>query len=497
MHEIGSPGASYCGVIPMNEAKGAASLTDAGFRRLFEGSGDFIVRPILVGGRRLFLYAIDGLTSGGDISDYVLKPLMGLPEASMAELYRRALYEVVYNCVTQSCEDLDGAARKLVNGFCVVLFPGEGALAFEAKTPEKRSPSAPEVENTIKGAKDAFTETVRTNTSLLRRHLRSPDLQLKETTVGRRSLTNVTIASIRGLTNPALVTQVEQRLQGIDIDGMLSPASVEEYLSGSRATAFPLLQFTERTDKFAQGLLAGRVGVLVDGLPLGYLMPVGIGDLMKTPEDLGTDYLSASCARVLRYLALLISLFLPALFIAMATFYPEMIPNPLLTAIIDSKKSVPFPTVFEVLGLLISFELLQEAGLSMPKSIGQTLSIIGGLVVGTAAVEARLISPSALIVVATAGICGYAIPGREFSEAIRLWRFVIAVCASAAGLFGVTAAFFVLLIRLASLESFGHSYLAPFDDLRGADAILRPRLKNMPFRNRRLEPLDERNQGET
>ena len=172
-----------------------------------------------------------------------------------------------------------------------------------------------------------------------------------------------------------------------------------------------------------------------------------------------------------------------------------MIPNPLLTAIIDSKQSVPFPSVFEVLGLLIAFELLQEAGLSMPKSIGQTLSIIGGLVVGTAAVEAKLISPSSLIVVATAGICGYAIPGREFSEAIRLWRFVLALCASAAGLFGMTAGFLVLLIRLAGLQSFGVSYLAPFAYVQGADSIIRPRLKKTIWRNRRLRPLDERNQG--
>ncbi len=472
------------------------ALTDENIRGLFEGAGDFIARPILVSGQLLTVYAIDGLTSGGDISDFVLKPLMNLTEESMQALYDAALYQRVYNSVADPCADLDTAAKKLVNGFCVVLFPGVGALAFEDKTSEKRSPSPPEVENTVKGPKDAFTETVRTNTSLLRRHLRTPALRLHEMVVGQRSLTNVSVVSIEGLTNPELVDRVKARFSQIDIDGMISPASVEEYLSGSRATAFPLLQYTERTDKFAQGLLDGRVGVLIDGLPLGYLMPVCLGDLMKTPEDRGTDYLSASCIRVVRYLALLVSLFLPALFIAMATFYPEMIPNPLLSAIIESKQEVPFPTVFEVLGLLIAFEILQEAGLSLPQSIGQTISIIGGLVVGTAAVEAKLISPAALIVVATAGICGYTMPGREFSDAIRLWRFILAICASCAGLFGMTAAFFLLLIRLAGLESFGQNYLAPFAYGEGVDAIVRPRLKNMPWRNPRLHPLDKRNQGE-
>lgn len=473
-----------------------SDLTDEAIRGIFSGAGDFIARPIRVSGQLLTLYAIDGLTSGGDISDFVLKPLMTLTEPTMQELYHAALYNKVYNSVADPCPDLDTAAKKLVNGFCVVLFPGVGALAFEDKTPEKRSPSAPEVENTVKGAKDAFTETVRTNTSLLRRHLRTPALRLYETVVGQRSLTNVSIVSIEGLTDPALVERVKARFDSIDIDGMISPASVEEYLTGSRPTAFPLLQYTERTDKFAQGLLDGRVGVLIDGLPLGYLMPVCLGDLMKTPEDRGTDYLSASCIRVVRYLALLVSLFLPALFIAMASFYPEMIPNPLLTAVIESKQNVPFPTVFEVLGLLVAFEVLQEAGLSLPQSIGQTISIIGGLVVGTAAVEAKLISPAALIVVAAAGICGYTMPGREFSDAVRLWRFVLAVAASCAGLFGMTAAFFLLMVHLSGLESFGQNYLAPFAYAEGLHDIVRPRLKHQLWRNPRLHPLDRRNQGE-
>ena len=454
-------------------------ITDAAIRARFAGAGDFIARRIQAGGQWLTVYAIDGLTSGGDISHYVLKPLMALEPQSMGSLYETALYSAVYNAVTVACAGAEDCAEKLISGFCVVLFPGVGALAFEVKTNEKRSPAPPEVENTVKGPKDAFTETLRTNTALLRRHLRTSALRLRESTVGSRSGTRVAVASVEGLTDPALVARVCARLDSIRTDALLSPASVEEYLTGSRPTAFPLAQYTERADKLAQGLLEGRVGVLADGLPLGYLLPVCIADFMQTPEDRSTDYLSASFLRVLRYAALLVSLFLPALFIAMTGFDPEMIPLPLLDAIIESKQSVPFPTVFEVLGLLLAFEILQEAGLSMPRSIGQTLSIIGGLVVGTAAVEARLISPSALIVVAAAGICGYTLPGREFSDALRLWRLILAVSASLSGLFGLSAAFLLLLIRLAGLESFGRSYLAPFAYVRGADKLVRPRLKHL------------------
>lgn len=473
----------------------AGALTDENIRAVFDGAGDFNRRELHIGEIIIYVYAIDGLTSGGDISEFVVKPLMQDSAAeSAAALYDRALHSTVYNSVAEPCKNLDDAANKLVNGFAVALFPGAGAIAFEDKTGEKRSPSAPEVENTVKGPKDAFTETVRTNTSLLRRHLRTPALRLYETKVGRRSLTNVSVVYIDGLTDPALVEKMKARLDTIDIDGLITPAAVEEYVTGSRPTAFPLLQYTERTDRFAQGLLDGRVGLLVDGLPQGYLAPVDLGYLMTSAEDEGMDYLSASFLRVLRYLAMLAGLFLPALYVAMAAFHPEMLPTQLLEAVIESKQSVPFPTILEVLGLLVAFELLQEASVSLPQSVGQSLSIIGGLVVGTAAVEAKLISPAALIVVAAAGICGFALPGRGLAAALRLWRLVLAVLASLAGLYGMTLGALALLVHLSGLESLGQPYLAPFSAVSGKNSLLRRRLIRNKFRDSALHPQDLRRQ---
>lgn len=469
-------------------------VTDENIRAIFAGAGDFYARQLCCGDVTLYVYMIDGLVSGGDASEYILKPIsQDLRGDSPKALYEAALAGEIYNSVADPCEDLDTVARKLVNGFGVVLFPGAGALAFEIKTGEKRSPGPPEVEATVKGPKDAFTETVRTNTSLLRRHLRTPDLRLYETVVGRRSLTNVTVAYIEGLTDPEIVERMKARLDEIDIDGFLSPAAVEEYVTGSRKTAFPLLQYTERTDKFAQGLLAGRVGLLVDGLPLGYLAPADLGYLMTSPEDRGTDYLSASFLRILRYLALGLTLLLPGLYGAMAAFHQEMIPLPLLRAIIESKENVPFPTAVEVLGLLISFELLQEAGIHLPQPIGQTVSIIGGIVVGTAAVEAKLVSPAALIVVAAAGICGFALPNRDFSEAVRLWRLALALMGSLWGLFGMTLGFLTMLVHLSELRCLGVPYLAPLEDLRRRN-LTRGRLATGKERDPRLRPRDTRNQ---
>ena len=214
------------------------AMTDEAIRSIFQGAGDFIARELMCSGLRLYAYMIDGLVSGSDASEYIVRPISeNLQGQTMEELYDQALGGRVYNSVADPCQDLDTVAKKLVNGFCVVLFPGAGAIAFEVKTGEKRGLSAPEVENTVKGPKDAFTETVRTNTSLIRRHMRTPELRLYETLVGRRSLTNVTVAYIEGLTDPRLVEEMKKRLDSIDIDGFLSPAAVEEYVTGSRPTA--------------------------------------------------------------------------------------------------------------------------------------------------------------------------------------------------------------------------------------------------------------------
>ena len=281
-------------------------MTDRAIRELFADASDFIVRELNCCGWTIYAYAVDGLVSGGDMSEYIIKPIaQDLRGETMEQLYRQALAGGIYNSVAADCPDLQTVASKLVNGFCVVLFPGAGAIAYEIKTGVSRGPSAPEVENTVKGPKDAFVETIRINTSLLRRHLRTPDLRLRAMTIGRRSLTNVAVIWIEGLTNPELVERMVKRLESIDVDALLSPSSVEEYVTGSRVTAFPLLQYTERPDRFSKGLLDGRVGLMVDGLPLAYLAPANLGYLMESPEDRSRDFITASCIRVLRYAALL------------------------------------------------------------------------------------------------------------------------------------------------------------------------------------------------
>jgi len=488
---------------PRQDPRIPGALTLEQVRNVFEGCTDFNEREVLVGGdpgKSAVMLSIDGMVRNERVNDYILRPMFYNPyfeemplDKAIEWMQKGALYNLSVNLRTT----MDQVVFDLIGGNVVFAFPGKmEMLSCAVPTEEKRSVSASENEPVLKGARDSFVESIRTNTSLVRRRIRTPALKIKEQIVGRQTLTPVDILYIDGITNPDLVKEAEHRIKEIDIDALLNTANIEEYMSDTVKTPFPLIGYTERPDRFCSGLVEGRVGILADGLSLGFLLPETVGQFFKSNEDRTKNWAVASFLRVLRYFCMIIALLLPAFYVAAVNFHPEMLPASLAWSIVEAKIDVPFSTVFEVLILLLSFEIVQEAGLRLPPAIGTTVSILGGLVVGTAAVEAKIVSPAVLITVAVAGIAGYTLPSQEVFSALRLWRFALVIAASIAGLFGVIAATAVLIYHVAALESFGVPFLTPFAAVGGdqIDGVLRRPLAWVKFRERALKTQNRRNQ---
>ena len=490
---------------PRREPRFPGELTLQAVEKIFSDCSDFAKRPALVGGvpgRRVTLCYINGMVRGERINDYILRPLAQserLARAEGAEAFRLLEEGALYNLYVQRRTTLDQAAVDLTMGWCLLFFPGErDVLSFFVGTEEKRSVGEPENEPALKGARDSFVESVLTNTSLVRRRLRAPELKVRQHIVGRQSLTPAMVVYLDGIADPEVVRRMEEKLDAIDIDGVEAAGNLEEYLAPSARTAFPLLPYTQRPDRFCQGLLEGRVGLLCDGLPLGWLAPGTVDQFFKTGQDRAYHWLAASALSLIRYFCALLTLLVPGLYIALVTFHPEAIPVKLALSIVAAKQEVPFSTIFEVLIMLLAFEVIQEAGLRLPGPIGATVSILGGLVVGNAAVEAHIVSPAVLIAVAIAGVAGYTQPSQDFGNALRLWRFLLAILASLAGVFGLAAGCAGLIYHLASLESFGVPYLAPFTTgarvTRGHPSLFRLPLGAMKWRDGAGNTRNRRNQ---
>lgn len=480
---------------PRKEPRLTQPLTVEGLQEVFRDCVDFKTRAVCVGddpARRVTLCYLEGVVRNERVSDYILRPMAQnrtLAQVAPERMFALMRDGALYNLTAAERTATDQAAADLIGGFCLVFFPGRReVLSFFVGTEEKRAVGQPENEPSVKGARDSFVETVRTNTAMIRRRLRAPELRIAEHIVGRQTLTPVDVLWLDGIADPDTVAQVQERIANMDIDGIQTTGNLEEYIVDRLDTPFPLVVSTQRPDWFCGGLLEGRVGVLCEGQPMGWLLPGTFGQFFQTSQDKTENWMMATALRSLRWLCMFVTLLLPALYVAVVTFQPEMIPAKLALSIAAAKREVPFSTVFEVLIMLISFEVLQEAGLRLPGPIGQTVSILGGLVVGSAAVEARIVSPAVLIAVAMAGIAGYTMPNQDFGGALRLWRFALTVLASVAGLFGLVLGGAALIYHLAGLESFGQPYLSP------RARALRGPLPLEKWREAVRAPLNRRNQ---
>lgn len=471
-------------------------LTAENIKDLLGANSDIKFREILINeGKNISvnLIYVDGLINGDYISNYILKPLLQEPEfrqaGSLNEVVRHIENGKLYFINQKKVADISEAVYGLVSGAALLIFgSGKTAFSIEAKGFEKRAISEPTAENVIKGAKDGFIEELRTNTAICRRKLKSHNLTINETKVGKQSQTRVAIVYMNNIANKTIVEEVKKRLDSIEIDRLLTAGYIEEFIVDEKNTAFPQIAYTERPDKFCENIVSGRVGILIDGLPISYIIPATLLQFIQAPEDYAQNYMVSSVIRALRFTAMILTLVLPAFYVAITSFHHEMIPAKLAVSIASSKEGVPFPMFVEVILMLAAFEVLIEAGLRLPRSIGQAVSIVGALVVGQSAVEAKLLSPATVVVIAITAIASFTMPNQDFSNALRLWRFVFVICSSIIGIFGLSYGIIFLIYHLSRLESFGVPYLSPV--VAGEDKQLQDTIFRFPLSTHKKRPIE-------
>lgn len=418
---------------------------------------------------------VDGMTDKALLNNSITKPLMLESRRDGFNTAGKNLLELVKNFAVTVSEVRDaGVMEDVVNGILygdvVLLIDGQDtALVMGLKGWDARNVAEPESEILVRGPREGFTETLRTNTSMIRRRLRSPNLIFEDFNIGRITYTGVTIAYIRGIVSPDMVVEVKRRLQRIDIGGVLESGYLEELIEDDPYSPFPQILHTERPDRVAAALLEGRVAILTDGTPFVLIVPAEFVSLMQSPEDYYERYVLGTAVRWLRFIAFAISLLLPSLYIAITTYHQEMIPTRLLISIAAAREGVPFPALVEALVMVFTFEALREAGIRLPRAVGQAVSIVGALVIGQAAVQAGVVSPLMVIVVAITGIASFMNPAFNVGVTMRLLAFPMMLLAGTLGLFGVMVGLLAILIHLAGLRSFGVPYLASLAPLHPGD----------------------------
>jgi spore germination protein KA len=474
------------------------------FRQRFADSADAVFGNITVGGIRVDVLFIDGLISAKTVSDYVLKPIVQEPPLHDAkdekQLIDAILAGVTYHGQRKRCDTMTDAMSELLSGSALLVFEkSKAAVAFDSKGFDKRGITEPTNENVLKGSKESFIEVLRINTALIRRRMQTSALKISQMKLGRRTNTNVAVVYLEGIANVNTVNLVKQKLQSLDIDGIVSAGQIESVLIENTRTIFPQTLYTERPDKFCGNILEGRVGIIIDGMPIAYIVPIDLNSFIQAPEDYALNSLVSTLFRIMRYLCVFVSLVIPAFYVSITTFHQEMIPTKLAVSIISSKQGVPFPTYMEVLMMLLAFEVLLEAGLRLPRAVGQAVSIVGALVVGQAAIAANILSPGVVIIIAAAGITGFVVPSQDLSNAVRVCRIGLVLLSTIAGLFTTTLGLIFILYHMCALESLGTPYLSPFASNDGKqmfnDTIVRKSWVKMKDRPVNVSPQNAKRES--
>ncbi|RID82528.1 spore germination protein [Peribacillus asahii] len=440
------------------------SANECFLRDIFQQCSDVVFRVVPINNKTklLFVY-IDGLCDTKSLDEMMLNPVRTSEKKCEVFIFEEFVANQL-RAVAQikSTKNVNELINGILTANVAVLVEGETtALLADLKGFEKRSIEEPSSETVIRGPRDGFTETLRVNTSLIRKRIRSPRLKIESFTIGKLSKTDVAVVYIEKIASDSVIEEVRKRLESIEIDGVIETGYIEEFVEDFPFSPFPQIQNTERPDIVCGSLLEGKVSIFVDNTPFVLIVPMTFWSGLQAAEDYYERFIYVTFIRWIRYILFNISLLLPSIYVAVTTFHPQLIPTNLLISIASAREDVPFPLLFEAFMMELMFEALREAGIRLPKSIGSAVSIVGALVIGEAAVEAGIISAPMVIVVAATGIASFAVPRYNFGTAYRLLRFPILILAGLFGLYGVILGIVAILIHLVHLQSFGVPYLSP------------------------------------
>ena len=426
-------------------------------------SSYIVYREKYINNTKIDIIYNETLTDQDKMSDFIYRSLDHIEKIYQE---KELLYDVIKNNISnikiKEINNYQDICKYLNNGFVILLIEDDYSLALEVKKNLTRSIEKPMTETTIRGALDAFTENIETNVGLIKRRLKTNKLWNEDMELGKYTKNKISILTIKGLTNSKIKDNIINKLNSLEIDGVTDTGTLKHLIENETKTIFPTSITTERPDKVVSSLLRGKTVIIIDNCPFALIMPVDINDFFLSQDDKDSNYINNSLTRILRYLAFFITVLTPGIYIALTTFNQEMIPLELLTSFASQRSTVPFPAFFEALLMFVSFEILRESDYRIPNVSNSALSIVGALILGEAAVNAGIVSPIMIIIVAITAISALVIVEPELSNAIKWYRILFMLGGTTIGIFGIFIVFIIFTTNLCSINSYGKSFTMPF-----------------------------------
>jgi spore germination protein KA len=456
-------------------------------------SSDIMIRQLKMGANfdiEIAIVYVEGIVDNQSIQEFLLESIM--KDNHKETVNKQNAFDLISEDMitignVSSINTWNDLFLSLLAGDTLILVDEtDQALSVGTKGGERRAITESSTQMVVRGPKEAFTESSETNIAMIRRIIKSPDLWVESMKIGRVTQTDVTMMYIHGIAHDQIIEEIRQRLHKIDIDSVLESGYIQQLIEDQTLTTFPTIYDTERPDIVAGNLLEGRIAIFVDGTPFVLIAPAVFIQFFQSAEDYYVRFDISTSIRFLRVVMFIISLIAPATYVAVTTFHQEMVPTQLIVAIAAQRESVPFPAFVEALLMEVTFEILREAGIRLPKAIGSAVSIVGALVIGQAAVQASIVSPAMVIIVSITAIANFATPSFAMAISIRLMRFLFMICAAVFGFYGIILALLMMVVHLCSLRSFGIPYmapLAPFIPSNNEDTVVR-----LPWWNLRKRP---------